>query len=146
MSSVMSAFVRLLRVAFSVLNKIKKKGSTLSNFHVNTYDNATLYVPEGTIEQYKALEGWKDFQHIEEGVPSKIANINKQSVKVKNDGGVIIVEGAIEGTPVNVYSTDGLMVGNAVSRGGIAIVTTVLKCGSMAVVKIGELSMKFVVK
>ena len=36
-------------------------------FSRNTYSNATLYVPVGTLEQYKATEGWKYFSYIEEG-------------------------------------------------------------------------------
>ena len=36
-------------------------------FSDNTFYNATLYVPTGTIEKYKATNGWKKFFFIEEG-------------------------------------------------------------------------------
>ena len=49
-------------------------GKTLSDrtFSQNTFYNATLYVPVGTIEKYKAVDGWKDFAFIEEGIPAGI--------------------------------------------------------------------------
>lgn len=36
-------------------------------FSNNTFKNATLYVPTGTIDNYSSTAGWKDFLFIEEG-------------------------------------------------------------------------------
>lgn len=43
-----------------------------SSFSSITLNNATLYVPQGTTEKYKADYGWKKFVWIEEGVPAGI--------------------------------------------------------------------------
>lgn len=50
-------------------------------FSYETYTNATLYVPKGTIDKYKATEGWKKFFNIVEGSPSGISIIENEGVK-----------------------------------------------------------------
>ena len=50
-------------------------------FSSNTFNNATLYVPVGTINKYKAAIGWKEFVFIKEGAPSGISNIKDEGVK-----------------------------------------------------------------
>ena len=50
-----------------VISKIEHPFSIETNtFSDNTFSNATLYVPAGTIDTYKATKGWKKFVVIEE--------------------------------------------------------------------------------
>lgn len=43
-------------------------------FSEETYEKATLYVPEGSVEKYRSTEGWKNFSHIlEEGDDTRIS-------------------------------------------------------------------------
>ena len=59
-------------------NKITSKDGYYyyeGSFSLNTFNNATLYVPKGTVDKYKTTEGWKDFLYIREGSPSGIHNV-----------------------------------------------------------------------
>ena len=47
--------------------KIDDERNNIATFSKDTYMNATLYVPKGTIDKYKATNGWRDFLFIEEG-------------------------------------------------------------------------------
>ena len=60
---------------------INGKSGAQRTFSQNTFMNATLYVPKGTIDKYKATDGWKDFVYIEEGEFSGITNIGREGGK-----------------------------------------------------------------
>ena len=216
--------------------KITGKTSYYRTFSQNTFNNATLYVPKGTIDKYKATDGWKDFLFIEEGtgggdtpttqkcekptisyengkltfssatdgavcqysitdtdikagsgnevqlgvtynisvyaakagyensetatatlcwidqqpktegITNGIANIPANAVLIQSAGGSIKVQGVDEGTQVNVYSTNGTQAGSAISQSGAATINTNLQPGSIAIVKIGQKSVKVVIK
>ena len=215
---------------------ITGKTSILRTFTQNTFNNATLYVPKGTIDKYKATDGWKDFLFIEEGtgggdtpttqkcekptisyengkltfssatdgavcqysitdtdikagsgnevqlgvtynisvfaakagyensetatatlcwidaspktegITNGIANIPAQAVLIQSEGGSIKVQGVDEGTQVNVYGINGTQAGSAISQSGAATINTNLQPGSIAIVKIGQKSVKVVIK
>ena len=60
---------------------ITGKTSNYRTFTQNTFNNATLYVPVGTIDKYKATDGWKDFAYIVEGTPTGIKVIENTQNK-----------------------------------------------------------------
>ena len=129
--------------------KITGKTSDLRTFSQNTFLNATLYVPKGTIDKYKTTDGWKDFVFIEEGtegITNGIANIPANAVLIQSEGGSIKVQGVDEGTQVNVYGINGTQAGSAISQSGAATINTNLQPGSVAIVKIDQKSVKVVVK
>ena len=208
-------------------------------FSQNTLMNATLYVPIGTKETYKATDGWKDFMFIEEGtgggdepvtpeikkcekptisyqngklifncetegatcvssisdadmgsyttnevelgvsyrisvystkngyqnsetatatlcwidqepktegITSGVANVPANALLIRNEAGVFTIEGADDDTQVSVYTVNGTQAGSAFSKNGQATVATNLQAGSVAIVKIGEKSVKVVLK
>lgn len=68
--------------------------SASPTFSESTFDNATLYVPIGTIDKYKATGGWKEFANIAEFDPSGINGIAKDKEKsvIYNLNGVSLTQ------------------------------------------------------
>lgn len=224
--------ISLIREPFVIFGKTSS-GSTFSQ---NTFNNATLYVPKGTVDKYKATKGWKDFLFIEEGTgeggittPQKckkptiryqngkltfncetegavchstitdtdiksysdvevllsvtynisvyatkagyensetatatlcwidvdpktegiengIAQMRANPVLIQANNGQITVIGAENGTNIATYSVSGQMVALEHSNGAETTLFTNLKRGEVAIVKIGEKSVKVVMQ
>lgn len=62
---------------------------TGSSFSEDIYNNATLYIPEGTLSKYQAAEGWKKFVWIEEGIPSGISSIYNSQLSIDDEDKVV---------------------------------------------------------
>ena len=220
-----------------VISNIEDPFTIATNtFSNNTFINATLYVPKGTVDKYKATEGWKKFAFIEEGdgsgktqetqkcdkptisyqngkltfqsategavchstitdadiksystnevelgvtynitvyatktgyensetatatlcwidvapktegITNGVATVRAMSVMIQNSDGQLTISGVDDGTPINVYNINGIQEGSSISRNGSAMVNTNLTIGSVAIVKIGDKSIKVVLK
>ena len=139
----LSTVISQIKTPFAITGKDSDFFSTFSR---NTFNDATLYVPIGTIDKYKDTEGWKDFMHIEEGVTDGVAQVPANAVLIQNNGGQLTIQGVDDGTQVSVYSINGTEAGKAISTNGCASINTNLQAGSVAIIKIGEKSVKVVVK
>lgn len=214
-----------------------KSNSNLRTFSLNTFNNATLYVPVGTIDKYKSTEGWKDFIFIEEGdgggdtppepkkcekptisysngkltfncptegaicqstitdtdiasyttnevqlgviynisvyatksgfensematatlcwidvdpktegITDGIVQIPSKTVLIQSNSGLLTIQGIDNGTNIAVYSVSGHLVGSTKANGNQVSLATNLKKGDIAIIKIGEKSVKVVIQ
>ena len=79
-------------------------------FDSETYDQATLYIPNGSLEEYKRRSA--RLYNIVEFDPTGIADgtATPGGLSLWADGGTLHVDGLPQGTPVEVYTTDGKLV------------------------------------
>ena len=116
---------------------------------LNVTYNISVYATKAGYENSETSTAtlcWIDVDPKTEGVTNGVASIRSQAVLIQAEDGLISVDGADDGTIINVYGVNGVKVGSAISRSGNATVSTSLPSGGIAVVKIGEKSMKVSIK
>ena len=130
------------------------KDTDITTYNTNEVQLNVTY----TISVYATLAGyedsdiatatlcWIDQQPATEGMIDGIANVPAKAVLIQSNGGQLTIEGANDGERINVYNVNGSQAGSAVSNNGSAIVNTNLQSGSIAIVKIGQKSVKIAVK
>ena len=89
---------------------------------------------------------WIDQQPQTEGIANGIVSVPSRAVLVKNEGGLFSVQGIDDGTQISVYNTNGVQAGSAISQNGMALISTDLQSGNIAIIKIGKESVKVVVR
>ncbi len=111
-----------------------------------------------TIEVYATKEGykqsetatgtlcWIDAEPKTEGITDDIVKIPAKAVMIQTNGGTLNIQGVEDGTRIKVYGVSGSYQGSAVSSNGIAIIETSLQAGSVAIVMIGDTSIKLIMK
>ena len=116
-------------------------------YHISVYASKEGYEDSYVAE---ATLCWIEVDPQKEGISEETATEAKQlqamPVLIQAEDGQFCVEGAPEGTKVVVYDAGGVELGAAVSRGGKTMVPTHIASSSIAIVKIGEKSVKVAVK
>lgn len=89
---------------------------------------------------------WIDQQPKTEGITDGLAQIPARPVLIKTDRGQITVEGVEDHTNITLFTTDGKLAGSSISQNGSASIDTHLPSGTSTIVRIGEKSVKILVK
>ena len=111
--------------------------------------NISVYATKAGYENSEAASAtlcWIDQTPATEGITDGIANVPARTLLIKNNGGQLTIEGADDGEAISVYTVNGMQSGSAISQNGAASINTNLQAGSIAIVKIGNKSVKVIIR
>ena len=112
-----------------------------ATYHISVYATKSGYDNSDVVT---ATLCWIDKEPVID--VTDISQVPAQAVLIQSEGGLLTVQGLDDSTEVSVYGVNGMEAGAAVSHNGQAQVNTHLSPGSVAIVKIGEKSVKVVIK
>ena len=125
----------------------------------NEYIGAEFnYIPTQTFTAYTTKEGYEDSDEAilticwvpcdeeHESEETGILTIPSHPVLISTQGGTITLSGLAEGTEVAVYTSTGTEIATTTATAGTATIASNLELGTIAIVKIGEHSVKVVIK
>ena len=135
-SQVFSHSSKLTHV-YCYAENVPKAGS--EGFYQSNIANATLHVPAASIDLYRNTEPWRSFGKIVAlGEGTGLNGIQSDGIRVQAVGGVLAIEGAVEGMPISVYDTTGRLLVSAMATKDVTHIATPLLNGSVVLVKVGE--------
>lgn len=114
-----------------------------ATYNISVYATKTGYVDS---DKTTATLCWIDVAPKTEGIDTGVAQVEANVVLIQSRNGQIDVTGLDDGTMVSIYDINGTQLESAVSHGGTASITTNMFAGSVAIVKMGNKSVKVLVK
>ena len=89
---------------------------------------------------------WIDVEPKAEGIVNGVASVRSYGVMIQASEGFFNISGLEVGTPISVYNTAGQMVGSANASANTTTVNSTLRNGEIGIVKIGDKSVKVLMK
>ena len=112
-------------------------------YNISVYATKDDYVDS---EMATATLCWIEANPQNEAITTDVNQIASVAVLIKTDGGQLSIEGATDNTTITAYTLDGVQLGSAVSRNGVATINTNVSPGTVMIVKIGNKSVKVVMR
>lgn len=110
---------------------------------INVYATKAGYENSETVT---ATLCWIDQQPITEGITNNISQIPAKAVLIQSQSGMLTIQGVDDGSTIAVYTVSGQKVGSIKAHGNQASLATNIKKGEVAIIKIGEKSVKVVMQ
>ena len=119
--------------------------SLTATYYISVYATKANYENSDTIQ---ATLCWIEQQPQTEGITDEdaIAEVQAVPVLIQTQGNTITVEGAEAGTEIILYGANGVQLDSVIATTGIASLNTSRLSGSVAIVKIGNKTVKVLVK
>lgn len=113
-----------------------------------TYNISVYALKEGynNSEMVTATLCWIDANPKTEGISNSVNQIRANALLVQSNDGKITISGAEDDTMISVYGINGIQAGSGISKYGQAIINTNLSSGEIGIVKIGEKTIKIIIK
>ena len=112
-------------------------------YTINVYATASGYENSDVVT---ATLCWIDADPKTEGIESGVSQVRANAVLIQSHDGTLSITGVTDGTDIAVYSVSGQMVGSAKARSDRSTISTNLHRGEVAIVRIGEKSVKVVIQ
>ena len=114
-------------------------------FNESYLEYMTLHVPAEAINSYQTTSPWSSFGNIVEITYTEIIDIPAKAVLVTSNNGTINITCSLEGESVELYTSDAMFIESTTIENGCATIDSGLSKGDIAIVKIGEKSIKIIV-
>jgi hypothetical protein len=122
------------------------------SYDASLYLTATYYISVyATKDGYEdsdvatATLSWMDAE-LETDISGGIANVRAKPVLIQSNGNTVSISGVDEGTPISIYDVSGKMVGSAKAASENTFISTSLNPGDVGLVKIGDKTIKIIMK
>lgn len=122
---------------------------TASEINVAAVYNISVYAKANGYENSETATAtlcWIDADPETEGISNGIAKVRANPVLIQSYGNVISVSGAEIGSPISVFDVSGKEVGSATVSSETTYINTNPTRGQIGIIKIGEKSVKFIMK
>ena len=80
------------------------------------------------------------------GDENGINPVRVNAVLIQSNNGILNISGADDGTCIEIYTTSGIIVGSAIASSSATAINTGLKNGEIAIVRIGNKSVKVMMR